>query len=139
MKHALAAVCLALSGSPLAAQKATAPKLSLELNAAAAVEGACKLSFVLRNETGVEITKFVAETVLFTKEGGVQLLTLFDFGNLPEKRARVRQFQVPGEGCEGLGMVLLNGATTCEGQGLGPAACEAALDLSSRLDIALEG
>ena len=113
--------------------------LSVELNAADLVGETCRLTFVLRNGLDVDVTQLTVETVLFSKEGKVMLLTLFDFGALPVGRPRVRQFQVPNVSCEGLGMVLVNGADTCSGDGLTPATCERALSVSSRTDIALEG
>ncbi len=122
------------------AEESTAkPVLSLELNAADTVGEACRLTFVLTNKLGAEITQFVTETVLFPDSGGVVLLTLFDFAKLPQERPRVRQFQVPDTFCERLGMVLVNGADTCRGEGLSPALCEAALSVSSRVKIKVEG
>ncbi|MBT8155628.1 hypothetical protein KMP13_17510 [Epibacterium ulvae] len=113
--------------------------LSLELNAADNFGESCRLSFLLRNETASEITSFVAETVLFSDQGQVALLTLFDFGLLPKGRPRVRQFQVPDISCDRLSMVLINGADTCTGGAHTAQSCAAALSLTSRVKIQLEG
>lgn len=113
--------------------------LSLELNAADTIGESCRLSFFLHNETPTDIAAFIAETVLFSDQGQVALLTLFDFGPLPKGRPRVRQFQVPEISCDRLGMVLINGADTCDGQDHTPQSCAAALSLSSRVSIKLEG
>ncbi|MEP5212039.1 hypothetical protein [Sulfitobacter pontiacus] len=113
--------------------------LSLELNAADNFGESCRLSFLLRNETDTDITSFVAETVLFSDQGQVALLTLFDFGLLPKGRPRVRQFQVPEISCDRLGMVLINGADTCTGGDHTAQSCAAVLSLTSRVKIKLEG
>ena len=115
------------------------PRLSVELNATDTVGEACRLTFLLRNEMTVDIDQFVIETVLFSKEGQVILLTLFDFNAIPVGRPRVRQFQVPDTSCDRLGMVLVNGADTCSGGDLTAATCESAMALSSRTSIPLDG
>ena len=115
------------------------PALNIELNAAETTGGACKLTFVLSNETGTDIDQAVAETVLFSDQGAVMLLTLFDFGTLPNSRPRVRQFQVPNTACETVGQVLVNGVQNCTVDGAESDVCLNGLTLSSRVDIALEG
>ena len=128
-----------LSPTLAGAEETTSPRLSLELNAADTVGEACRLTFLLRNEMEQDIDQFVIETVLFSKSNQVVLLTLFDFAALPIGRPRVRQFQVPDTSCDGLGMVLVNGADTCSGGALTAAICEKSLSVSSRTAIPLEG
>lgn len=115
------------------------PALRIELNAADTVGESCRLTFVLRNTLDQQIDQMIAETVLFSNDGQVLLLTLFDFGTLPVARPRVRQFQVPDASCDRLGMVLINGMDTCQVGDAASGACAAALSLSSRTPIGLEG
>ncbi len=110
-------------------------KIGVELNAAQTAQGKCTLSFLVTNGTKSDIEKLVYETVLFTKAGQVDRLTLFDFGQLPVGRPRVRQFVVPATACEGLGRILFNGASTCTGDGLASDACEKGLVLTTRTEI----
>src|SRR6056297_1768846 len=118
----------------------TGPNLSVTLNTVAATEaGGCRLSFVIRNDLGADIESLVAEAVLFDTDGRVATMTLFDFGSLPEGRPRVRQFDLAGRGCDGIGGVLVNGIGTCEGDGLTPAACLTGLRLSSETAIEVTG
>ena len=117
----------------------TVKALEVELNAADNVDDACKLTFLLRNGLDADVDQLTVETVLFSTDGQVILLTLFDFGNLPAGRPRVRQFEVPNLSCEGVGMLLINGADACTGEGLSPALCEDALSVTSRTDIRVEG
>lgn len=135
--HPLAVIAaLALPG--LAAAQ-DAPGVSIELNTVDTVDQACRLTFVLNNTLEADIDKIVAETVLFSDAGSVLLLTLFDFGDLPAGRPRVRQFQVPDTSCEQLGQVLVNGLSTCNIAGAQSDQCAANLSLSSRLDVELKG
>lgn len=124
---------------PVLAQESNAPGLSVELNATDTVGESCRLTFLLSNGLQQDIDKLVAETVLFSDEGGVILLTLFDFAALPAGRPRVRQFQVPDTSCDRLGQVLINGVGTCTIGGAASTACQDALTLSSRVEIGLEG
>jgi len=131
---ALLALCL-----PASAQEDKAPRLTIELNALAPAEGGCTLSFLAVNGLGADLERAVYEAVLFDKAGQVDRLTLFDFGNLPAGRPRVRQFVVPDLACGGLGRILINGAHSCDAGGLGEGACTDALDLTSRTDVEVIG
>ena len=114
-------------------------RLHLELNNLQDIEGACRLSFLAKNETDVAIDKAVFETVIFGADGGVASLSLFDFRELPVDRARVRQFDLPGRACDSIGQVLVNGASSCVVAGTESTMCKEALFLSSRLTVELIG
>ncbi|MCY4179915.1 MAG: hypothetical protein OXC60_14450 [Litoreibacter sp.] len=113
--------------------------LRVELNAIDTLGENCRLTFVLQNKMADDIDQLVAETVLFSDEGGVVLLTLFDFAAVPAGRSRVRQFQVPNTSCDRLGQVLMNGIDTCTISGAASQACAQNLEVSSRVRIALGG
>lgn len=131
---------LALLPLPLAAQE-TAPAvgLTIELNATKGVEQGCQLSFLIRNGHETDVDSAIYETVLLDTNGQVDRLTLFDFGELPAGRPRVRQFVVPGTGCDGLGQILINGASRCEAAGGESDLCTKGLDLKSRSDVEVIG
>lgn len=114
-------------------------RLFLELNAVQDVAEACRLTFLVRNETGQSIDQAVFETVIFDKSGGVVSLSLFDFRDLPADRPRVRQFELPKMACGTLGQALINGASTCVVDGAESGVCDEALSLSSRLAVELLG
>lgn len=133
-----AALLLTCAATSVVAQDTiTDPKLIVELNTAQTLEGACRLSFMVTNEHPIEITGAVFETVLFKADGSVDQLTLFDFGSLPSNRPRIRQFDVPSLGCDGLGSLLINGATTCEADD--PNLCVQSLQLKTRTEIEVLG
>lgn len=115
------------------------PGLTLELNAALDVGNACRLTFLISNETGQAIDKAVFETVIFDLDGAVVNLSLFDFRDLPQDRPRVRQFDLPERTCGSVGRVLINGANSCVVNGSENEICDAALLVRSRLDMELLG
>lgn len=114
-------------------------RLFLELNAVQEVDGACRMTFLAQNETGVAIEKAVFETVIFDASGQVVSLSLFDFRDLPENRPRVRQFDLPGMACDTVGQALINGANSCVVDGVESGVCHEALSLGSRLAVELLG
>ena len=141
MKHTpifkAAALCMAAS---VANAQDPEPHLELELNAmATTAEGACQLTFLVLNSHEASLEKLVYETVLFNVDGGVDRLTLFDFGEVPAVRPRVRQFSIPGLACEKLGRILINGANTCSGTDFDTALCADPLKLGSRTAVELIG
>ncbi len=116
-----------------------APSLSIEFNALGQVEGACRLTFMVTNTMGADIDSVSLEAVIFTTQGTVDRLTIFDLGVLPNGRPRVRQFDVPGLACDAVGQVLVNGLASCTGGTLTPQDCLKSLSLSSRTDAELLG
>lgn len=139
-----ATMLLAALGGAAAAQDGpapgpAAPALSIELNAVEQQPGSCRLVFVAENRMGADLSALVLEAVLFDRAGNVTLLTLLDFGGLPAARTRVRQFDLAGADCAGLGRVLLNDVNACGGAGLSAESCRAALRWSSRTDVEVVG
>jgi hypothetical protein len=130
----------ALGGAAVSAQETSAPKgIDLELNAADLVGESCRVTFVIINKSEVAVDKAIYETVLFSDDGQVLMLTLFDFGALPFEVPRVRQFQVADTSCSRIGMVLINGANRCIVAGKDVPVCGQNLRTSSRLSIKLQG
>ncbi len=113
--------------------------LLMELNTVQDVEGACRLTFLVDNKTGEAIDSVSFETVIFDASGSVVRLSLFNFRDLPVDRPRVRQFDLPGLTCDGLGQALINGANTCVVAGTDSQLCDDALKLNSRTDVELLG
>jgi hypothetical protein len=140
MKHLICALALCGLALPtLAEETSLEGRIAVELNAAEPMENACKLTFVITNGLGSDLTKAVYETVLFKTDGQVDRLTLFDFGALPQARPRVRQFEVPDLQCEALGRVLFNGAHACTGDGIAAGACESGILPSTLTSVEVLG
>ncbi|MEX0280952.1 MAG: hypothetical protein AB3N13_07135 [Arenibacterium sp.] len=121
------------------AEEGASSGLTLELNSVQDTGNACRLTFVAENGLGQAIEKAVFETVIFDDTGGVVLLSLFDFRDLPVETLRVRQFDVPGQDCGGIARVLINGTSTCSIGGGASDKCAARLNVSSRIDVELLG
>ena len=139
-KYVLFAAALLLASQSAVAQESDIDgRVSVELTAAETVEASCKLTFVITNGLEQPVDKLVYEAVLFDETGQVDRLTLFDFGSLPPARPRVRQFVVPELTCEGLGSVLFNGASTCEGADVDAGVCDTGLLATSRTHVGVSG
>lgn len=134
MRHLSTAIALSLAVATSVAAQSSGPGLSLELNTIESTQTGCRLTFLANNGLGADLSSAVFETVLFNREGLVERLTLFDMQAIPAGRPRVRQFDVPGLACEGLGNVLINGVHACGGDGIDRAACETGLELKSRVE-----
>ena len=117
-----------------AAGPAQGPVLSLELNAAQPSEKGCRLTFVVNNALGADLSKAAFEIALFNDAGVVDRLTVLDFKDLPAGKTKVTRFDLAGADCGKLSRVLINSATECTG--VEPAACMRALKTSTKTAIA---
>lgn len=136
--NCLAALML-LSAVPGVAETTPTQRLTVELNKVERSDGACTLTFLVQNDLAAPISALVVETVLFDAQGEVRQFTLFDFGALPQRLPRVRQFAVDDTDCTDIGQVLLNGLHRCEADTLTPEQCAGAMTVRSRTDIEVLG
>ncbi|WP_417244034.1 hypothetical protein [Celeribacter sp.] len=128
---------LSLPAQDAPAPPAPTPTLTIDLNAAEQTDTGCLVTFVADNKRPAGIAALVLETVLFDTSGQVTQMTMLDFATLPAHSTRVRQFNIAGQPCDGIGRVLFNGVQTCDGGDATPAQCAAALAVSTRTDIAV--
>jgi hypothetical protein len=127
---------MSLAMVPAWAQSAPAPALSLDLNVAQPSEKGCRLTFVINNALGADLSKAAFEIALFNEAGVVDRLTVLDFKDLPAGKTKVTRFDLAGADCGKLSRVLINSATECAGTGVEPTACMRALKTSTRTGIA---
>lgn len=99
------------------------PALVLELNGAQPSGKGCRLTFVVTNKLGAELTKSAFEIALFNEAGVVDRLTVLDFNELPAGKTKVARFDLAGTDCTKISRVLVNHATECTGAGIDPKAC----------------
>lgn len=104
--------------------------LVLELNKAENTGQNCRFSFVLSNRTEEPVDNASYELVLFSIDGVIDQMSVFDFGSLPNGKTVVRQFELPGS-CEKAGRILVNGPSGCRPETPSPH-CTVPLVLSSR-------
>ena len=127
--HAIYVVAsLALAVLPAGAQEAAknpapVPALVLELNGAQPSDKGCRLTFVVTNNLGAELTKAAFEIALFNDTGVVDRLTVLDFNELPVGKTKVARFDLAGTDCTKISRVLVNTATECTGPGVDSKAC----------------
>ncbi|MFI0848125.1 hypothetical protein [Mesorhizobium sp. IMUNJ 23232] len=132
----LAAALAAASGIATAQEQAAKPALALELNAAQPSQKGCRLTFVVTNGLGAELSKAAFEIALFNEVGVVDTLTVLDFKELPAGKTKVTRFDLPGLDCAKISRVLVNRATDCAGEGVDPAACMRQLAPGTKAKIA---
>ncbi|MBZ9742555.1 MULTISPECIES: hypothetical protein [unclassified Mesorhizobium] len=114
----------------------SAPVLTLELNAAQPSEKGCRLTFLVNNSLGADVTKAAFEIALFNEAGVVDRLTVLDFKDLPSGKTKVTRFDLAGADCAKVSRVLINSATECVGSGVEPAACMRKLKTDTKTGIA---
>jgi len=130
----LAAAFIA-AASPVSAQEAASPALLLELNATQPSDKGCRLTFVVTNNLGAELTKAAFEIALFNDAGVVDRLTVLDFNELPAGKTKVARFDLAGADCGKISRVLVNHATECSGTGIDPKACLSLLKATTKSNI----
>jgi hypothetical protein len=127
---------LALAILPAKAQEAGEnPALLLELNGAQPSDKGCRLTFVVTNNLGAELSKAAFEIALFNDAGVVDRLTVLDFNELPAGKTKVARFDLAGVDCTEISRVLVNHATECTGAGIDPKACLAQLKPETKSTI----
>ena len=130
-----AAMILGLLGVASAQAQESVGELSLEFNAAQPTEKGCRLVFVVRNGLGKPLTRAGVEFALFNAAGVVDRLTVLEFKDLPADKTKVSRFELSGVQCTDVSRLLVNAVTSCEGEGVAPDACKAALKLSNKTDL----
>jgi hypothetical protein len=113
----------------------SAPALSLELNGIQPSEKGCRLTFVVANDLGADLTRAAFEIALFNDAGVVDRLTVLDFRDLPAGKTKVSRFDLAGADCAKMSRVLVNSVTECSGKDIAPDACMKSLKTSSRAGI----
>ncbi|MEI9416444.1 hypothetical protein [Mesorhizobium sp. Cs1321R2N1] len=128
-------LAMSLATVPARAEQSE-PVLTLELNAAQPSDKGCRLTFLVNNNLGADLTKAAFEIALFNEAGVVDRLTVLDFKDLPTGKTKVTRFDLAGTDCTKLSRVLINSATECVGTGLEPAACMRKLKTDTRTGVA---
>jgi hypothetical protein len=130
------ALAVSLGLVPAWAQSAPAPALMLELNSAQPSDKGCRLTFVVNNALGADLSKAAFEIALFNEAGVVDRLTVLDFKDLSAGKTKVTRFDLAGADCGKLSRVLINSTTECAGNGVEPATCMRGLNTSTKTGIA---
>jgi hypothetical protein len=123
-------------GPAWAQESAPVPALTLELNGAQPSEKGCRLTFVVNNALGADLSKAAFEIALFNEAGVVDRLTVLDFKDLPAGKTKVTRFDLAGADCAKVSRVLINSATECAGTGIQPDACMRGLKTETKTGIA---
>ncbi|RWN58403.1 hypothetical protein [Mesorhizobium sp.] len=130
-------LAMSLAMGPARAQQSEpAPALTLELNGAQPSDKGCRLTFVVNNTLGADLSKAAFEIALFNEAGVVDRLTVLDFKDLPAGKTKVTRFDLAGADCAKVSRVLINSSTECAGTGIQPDACMRGLKTETKTGIA---
>jgi hypothetical protein len=111
-------------------------KLLFQLNNAQTVEGACQLTFVIKNDTGTAIEKSSYNMAIVNAQGQVSTLITFEFRPLPVGRTKVQQFNLAGQPCDNISAISINEFVEClGGDGAQLPVCENDIEQSTKTDI----
>ena len=121
--------------APALAQEPAPPSLDLELNALQPTDKGCRVTFLATNKLGAPLDRAAIETALFDADGAIDRIVNLDFKGLTEGKTKVLQFELADLPCTGIGRVLINDISACEGTGLAPTACLDNLKTTSKPSI----
>jgi hypothetical protein len=119
--------------APAALAQTAEGAIGIELNAAADVEGACRLTYVVTNGSTTDLTQASWEVAVFDDAGTVTRLWVLDFGALPQTRTRVVQFDLADQPCDKVSRISVNAAVDCTSAAGPQAICTEKQSLSSKV------
>lgn len=129
-------VVLALAIHPALAQDAAPqPAQTLELNAMQPGPTGCRVSFLATNTLGNALDRAAVEMAIFASDGGIDRIVTLDFKALTAGKTKVLQFELADLACDGIGRILINDITACQGPGIAATACLDGLVTRSRPDV----
>jgi len=130
---AAAALAATLAMPALAAETGT---IGVEFNDLQTADDGCRAVFVLNNGLETPLDELTLRVVAFDKDQHATLFLSLATGALPAGKTRILRFAL-GEGvaCDGISRLVLDDVTACDGAGLDPAKCLAAIRLSSRAGL----
>jgi len=131
-----ALVGLALLCPSAMAQEASTASFELELNALQPAEAGCRVTFLATNRLGGQLDRAAVELALFDTSGTIERIVTLDFKDLSAGKTKVLQFELAGLQCDGVGRLLVNDITACEGAISPTTICLDALKPSTRLGVA---
>lgn len=82
--------------------------IKLQLNRAETEGNDCRMTFVVDNGTGGDLSAAAYEVAVYATNGPVINLVVMDFGPLVAGRTRVVQFDVPDVDCSAIGQLSVN-------------------------------
>ncbi|MCK0122312.1 MAG: hypothetical protein ABJO29_00320 [Yoonia sp.] len=107
-----AAVAFSMVAAPVAAQDD--PEFVLELNNAAETSaGGCRLTYVATNRTGVDLSQAAYEVAVFNGSGIVSRILVLAFGELPNGKTRIVQFDISDQPCADTSRIVVNDVAEC--------------------------
>ena len=136
LRSLIAGAALVLAGNTpaLAQQTELQGSIFVELNRLESIEGACRVYFLIENQTEVLLRTFQLDVYIFDQDGVIARRLAFDTPQMPSGSPRVRVLDLADIGCPNIGRMLLNGALLCEDETGERDDCESAISVRSRAE-----
>ena len=127
--HALLLAVLAIASSSLAAE---GDPLHIELNRLEQHGDGCRVHLVLENPAPRAYTSYRLDLVIFDAEGVIARRLALETAPLRANKTMVKEFELTGLPCKGVGRLLLNDVSACASPAGDLDDCVAATRVSSR-------
>ena len=136
LRSLIAGAALVLAGNTpaLAQQTELQGSIFVELNRLESIEGACRVYFLIENQTEVLLRTFQLDVYIFDQDGVIARRLAFDTPQMPPGSPRVRVLDLADIDCPDIGRMLLNGALLCEDETGERDDCESAISVRSRAE-----
>ena len=140
-----AAMTVAGTIGPASAQEGDAPadtalsgSITIELNRLEPLDDACRVYFVIGNQTETTLTSLQPDVYVFDPDGVILRRLAFDTPPMPPGSQRVRVLDLAGNACSQVGRMLMNGLLLCETEAGPRDDCGTVLTTSSRTEAPLD-
>ena len=128
-----------LAGLALPALAANPGVIAVEFNDLQPADKGCRAVFVLNNGLDKPLADLTLRIVAFDKDQHARLFLSVATGALTPGKTRILRFDLGDNvACNTIGRLVLDDVTKCDGAGLDPAACLAAIKVSTRAGVPLE-
>lgn len=129
-----AAAFLALEGAALA-QDPAGPAIHFELNKLESKKGACRLYFVINNQSDIDVGNLRLDIFVFDKAQIIARRAAIATRRLRPGKTYIRLFEIPDLSCASFGRIVVNEVLSCVDTAKKKLDCEPLLRYSSRAGI----
>lgn len=131
---ALLFIALAATLPPAGAQSG---ELHVELNRLEERAGGCRVHLVLENTSPHAYTSYQLDLVIFSSDGVISRRLALETAPLRANKTMVKEFELAGLSCKGVGRILLNDILACASDAGEMDDCVTTTRVSSRATVAL--
>jgi hypothetical protein len=110
---AISALLLAALAATIATANAQAESLHIELNRLEERDDGCRVHLVVENPSKRAYSSYRLDLVIFASDGVIARRLALETAPLRANKTMVKEFELTGFACRGVGRVLLNDVSAC--------------------------